>query len=123
MLIFLDYAVHFDPNRNRDYYGIKEITNFKDHLKGFFDFYSNYEYRDFIICPFTGGSVRKDHYVERINCNTPVTIAAPLLRRTNCAQYITNLNLAKFIAACYFSVKYLDEYKLPQPPNDFEFCY
>ncbi|XP_070496719.1 terminal uridylyltransferase Tailor-like [Chironomus tepperi] len=120
--IFIDkYAVHFDSSRNRDYYGITEITNFKEHLKGFFDFYSHYNYRDYIICTFSGRSIRKDCYVERIESNTPVTIAAPLLRRTNCAKYITNLHLVEFIEACDFSVKYLKEYKLPQPANDFEF--
>ncbi|KAL7045168.1 hypothetical protein ACKWTF_002164 [Chironomus riparius] len=120
--IFIDkYAVHFDPNRSRDYYGITEITNFKEHIKGFFDFYNHFNYRDYIICAFSGRSIRKDCYIDRIDSKTPVTIAAPLLRRTNCAKYITNLQLAVFKEACDFSVKYLKEYKLPPPSKDYEF--
>lgn len=64
--------------------------------------------------------MKKDCYFEKISHKSPVTISSPLLRRTNCAKYITNLNLAQFIDACYFSEKYLDEYKLPEPVNDYE---
>jgi hypothetical protein len=111
--------VQFDDSRKRKDYGLEEMQYYKDHLIGFFKFYSTFSYRDYVICPHSGKAVRKDEFIYKIDDDHPVTIAAPLLRRTNCAKYLTNVDLANFIAACRFSVNFIQEWKPPKSSIDY----
>ncbi|KAG5676667.1 hypothetical protein PVAND_006485 [Polypedilum vanderplanki] len=120
---FIDgFEVQFDDTRTRDDYGLKELKYYKDHLKDFFKFYSKFSYETKVICPYSGNEVDKCDYKYRIENTCAVTLAAPLLRRHNCAKYLSNLDLVNFINACDFSAKYLDEYKIPKSMmNDYKY--
>ncbi|XP_014218507.1 uncharacterized protein LOC106646861 [Copidosoma floridanum] len=39
-------------------------SSFKDHLKGFFSFYANYDYRTSILCPYIGKSMKKSTFAR-----------------------------------------------------------
>jgi hypothetical protein len=110
--------VQFDESRNRDYYGLRELKYYKDVLRDFFSYYRKFSYEVDVIDPFTGSVIDKDYYPERIDSSSAVTIAAPLLRRVNCARYLSNLDLVNFVTACEFSCRYLDEYRVPKSMLD-----
>jgi DNA polymerase sigma len=102
-----DFEVQFDNSRDRDYYKLKEMPYFRRYIKDFFSFYSNFDYDNYIICTYRGKAVQKKNYDFRIDYNHAITLAAPLLRRTNCAKYLTNLDLSKFFEAIQKSYNFL----------------
>lgn len=117
----LDYAVQFDATRDREFYGLKEMKYYKDHVKGFFDFYKNFSFHLNVICTYTGQAIDKKQFPEKIEFSSMI-ISAPLLRRVNCAKYVPPKQLADFKEACLFSSEYLAEYKYPNEiMYDFEF--
>lgn len=113
--------MQFDERRTREDYSVDEMNYFKDYIKDFFKFYADFDYDNNVICPYSGQIIDKDYFQTKIDYDHPVTIAAPLMRRVNCAKYLTNLDLINFITACRFSYDYLKEYKPPKSYNDYEF--
>ena len=102
---------------------MEELKYYKDCLKGFFKFYADFDFENNVICTFTGDAIEKECYYESIDYNAPITVAAPLLRRTNCSKYLSSNQLAEFIEACKFSTQYLEEYHPPKNISEFEFYY
>lgn len=80
-------------------------------LKGFFEFYSVDIYKTHVICTYFGELIKKEDYPYTINSSYPVTIAAPLIRWSNVAKHMKNLDIGAFIDACKFSHAHLCKYK------------
>lgn len=86
------------------------MKSYKQWLKPFFKFYSTDFYRDKIICTYYGQLFEKDDYPSDISRYYPMTIPAPILRHSNVAKIVKNLDIAAFCQACQFSYKYFEEY-------------
>jgi hypothetical protein len=110
----LGFAVQFDESRDRYYYGLKELKYFRNLIRDFFSYYQDFNYQEDIICTYTGTVIDKDYYPYNIEKDCAMTIASPLLRRVNCAKYLSNFDLANFYTVCHFSCTYLDNYKVPK---------
>lgn len=103
--------MQFDENKTREDYGIKELKSYKHILKRFFLFYSADFYESQVICTFDGKMIHKDDYPKLKNSTNPVTIPAPLLRWSNVAKHMRNLDIGVFMDACKFSYNHLCKYQ------------
>lgn len=54
---FLGWNVGFDHKKSLNAYGMERMTNYKDHLISFFDFYRTFEFNTNVICPYLGHAV------------------------------------------------------------------
>jgi hypothetical protein len=116
------FEVQYDETRTLSDYKIEEMNDFRAHFVGFFKYFYDFPFASQIICPYHGKAFSKFDYPVKIDCDHPVTIAAPLLRRTNCGKYLTNLDITRFIEACRVSIDFLENFKAPRESfyDDFE---
>ena len=103
--------MQFDSSRSLEEYRVTEMTSYKQWLKPFFLFYSKDIFKHNIICTYSGELYDKDNFPGSVGRNFPMTVVAPLLRHSNTAKSVKNLDIADFMEACQFSYKYLHEYK------------
>ena len=57
--ILLGINVAYDKNSKRNTDGCHSFLSYKPHIRPFFIFYANYDFRQYIICPYLGKSVAK----------------------------------------------------------------
>lgn len=115
--------MQFDNKRTLEDYGCNELAYYRDHLKDFFRYYTEFPFERQIVDCYSGKRVNKEDYQYNIDVNHPVTIAAPLLRRVNCTKYLSNLDLMNFQESCSFSYKYLEEYRATKTEFDIDLYY
>lgn len=111
--------MQFDENKTLNDYEIKELKNYKQVLKRFFMYYSLDIYETQVICAYYGRLIKKENYPYSINSAFPVTIAAPLVRWSNVAKHMMNLDIGAFIDACKFSHAHLCKYKPKNPTEQY----
>lgn len=51
-------------SHNRDHYNINYMHDFRDYIEGFFSFYGNFDFSDYIICPYLGQSISKGYFKD-----------------------------------------------------------
>lgn len=107
--------VQFDRTRTLEDYNVKEMIDYRQWLRPFFDFYSNNVFEDNVLCTYYGSLIQKDDYPLDVNMSYAVTIPAPLLRHSIITKCIKDTHIAKFMEACRFSYKYFDKFVTRDP--------
>lgn len=60
-----DYEVQFDGDLDFFNYNLKSLDDFRSQIEGFFDFYLNFDYENYIISPFFGAQIKKQPRKQR----------------------------------------------------------
>ncbi|CRL01908.1 CLUMA_CG015185, isoform A [Clunio marinus] len=58
------FNVSFDNSRSLNYYKISKITDYKNHVQSFFQFYADFDFSK-VMCLFTGKSIALSNYKQR----------------------------------------------------------
>lgn len=97
------------------------MTNYKDHLIGFFDFYRTFDFGNNVICPFLGKAVPIKSYSKDLvefqkfmdnvkGFNKQVVNVADLFNLNyNVAYGVGKRRIKKFVPFCAHAVNLLEE--------------
>ncbi|CRL06355.1 CLUMA_CG018877, isoform A [Clunio marinus] len=116
------WNVAFNKQKGIKDYGLESITDYKEHFVDFFDFYSTFDFRKNVICPYLGREVpiksyptkepELNNYAEDIKnfLFADVNISEPFNLNFNVAYNVGKKRLQKFIPFCAHAVNLLENY-------------
>lgn len=61
---FAGWNVQFDETLPLSSYGVQKMNNYMTHVRGFFDFYKNFDFEHEIVIPYLGHSITKRDYIK-----------------------------------------------------------
>lgn len=115
----LGWNVAFDRKKTLSDFGIKRMTNYRDHLISFFDFYRTFEFGSNVICPFLGRAVPIKSYSSDLEdfakfmdnvkgFNKQVVNVADLFNLNyNVAYGVGKRRISKFVPFCAHAMNLL----------------
>lgn len=77
------------------------------HVRGFFRYYSNFNFEENVISTYYGYPVQKDEYQPKLDYDSPMCVAAFLNQKCNTARNVTAAQVHQFMKVCEESYKYL----------------
>lgn len=76
------------------------MDDYKQHLRSFFVFYANFDFRQYIVCLNYGKPIAKiDNFNRHINISKPMIVLSPL-ESNNLTKHFSSEDLNKFQENC-----------------------
>lgn len=106
-MIFPECECQFDNSRSLQYYGCLKVSDYKDHLQGFFKFFGEFDYNK-IMSTVEGTAITKQNYVRRFPkfVMEGILIAGLCNERKNCGVCDETIK-QDFIALCKATAEFL----------------
>ncbi|XP_070499700.1 terminal uridylyltransferase Tailor-like [Chironomus tepperi] len=104
-----DWEVQFDPSRTLQSYGVKKMTNFVNHIVGYFRFYSNVKFEELVLSIYEGKCIKRSEYkkYDTFKIEKPLCMAGVLDQSFNSGQTVSKTAMQKFSGMCQLSVEFL----------------
>ncbi|KAL7044540.1 hypothetical protein ACKWTF_001949 [Chironomus riparius] len=91
-------TVEINTTRNISYYGLNEMKNYKSYIPKFFEFYSKFQYKKYVMSIYDGKQLERFKYEYQDEINEHILcIFGPINRKHNIGKYPSSKDVEYFV--------------------------